>query len=302
MTNNEYLQAVLKSQTLAQDSSELKTLQERRAAVEEVLRGYFTECAPTIRYSGSKAKNTMIREAYDLDIICYFPHDDTAAGETLKDIYTNTQKALSKKYLVEPKPSALRIKDCDPKNFGVDFHIDVVPGRYTDDSKTDLFLYRASGEKERLKTNIDVHITHVKDSGFTDAIRLLKLWRIRNGLRVKHFALELLIIKLLKEKGSSTLSRQLEHVWTELRDNAEQLSIEDPANPTGNDLSDLLNESIRSELSAVATRTLQAIEDAGWESLFGPVEDEAEDQKRVEALRRAAATVTVRTKPWSRSI
>ncbi len=39
------------------------------------------------------------------------------------------------------------------------------------------------------------------------AIRLLKLWRVRNGLRIKHFALELLAIKLLKGRRSNTRAR-----------------------------------------------------------------------------------------------
>jgi hypothetical protein len=239
----------------------------------------------------------MIKEAYDLDIICYFPHDDASAGETLEDIYNNTRKALESVYWVEPKPSALRLKDRDPKNFKVDFHIDVVPGRYTDETKTDTFLYQATGEKKRLKTNLDVHIGHVRESGVTDAIRLLKLWRVRNGLRIRHFALELLAVKLHKDKKTVSLTGQLEHVWKEFRDHASSLSIEDPANPTGNDLSHLLDSSIRSELSSVASVTLDAIRDAGWEAVFGPVEEKSA-KARTESLYRAAASVVVPTKPW----
>lgn len=297
MDKNKYLQKVLKSQTLASDSEESKTLQKHRADVEELLRKHFDESSPTIRYGGSKAKGTMIREAYDLDVISYFPRDDTDAGGTLEDIYKNVSEALSSKYFVEPKPSALRIKDKDPKNYGMDFHIDVVPGRYTDDSKTDVFLYRASGEKKRLKTNLDVHINHVKDSGVTDAIRLLKLWRIRNGLTVKHFALELFTIDFLRKKKSSNLSDQLEHVWKELRDNVDAISIEDPANPTGNDLSDLFSSGVRSELSSVAKSALDMIQNSGWEAVFGPVDEDDSEVKTVK-LQQAAAAVVIPTKPW----
>jgi hypothetical protein len=300
MNTNEYLQTVLKSQTLSQDSEELKNLQEQRAKVEELLREHFKKSSPTIRYGGSKAKGTMIRESYDLDIISYFPHDDTSAGETLEDIYNNVSEALSSKYVVESKPSALRLKDRDPKNYGVDFHIDVVPGRYTDDSKTDVFLYRASGEKKRLKTNLDIHIKHVKESGVTEVIRLLKLWKIRNGLRVKIFALELFTIDLLKGKKSASLDNQLKHVWVKLRDEVEDISIEDPANPMGNDVSDLLATPIRSELSSVADNTLKGIENSGWEIVFGPVDEEDRNGgKKIEILRGAAASVTNPTKPWS---
>jgi len=272
MTTDKYLKEVLKSQTLSSDGSELKALQEHRVDIEALLREKFDKSSPNIRYGGSKAKGTMIREAYDLDIISYFPHEDEGVGNTLEEIYNNVKNALSTKYLVEPKPSALRIKDSSKENLGVDFHIDVVPGRYTDDSKSDVFLYRASGEKKRLKTNLDVHIDHVKNSGVTDAIMLLKLWRIRNGLSIKHFALELLIIKILKEKKSSNLTDQLEHVLKEMRDNIDNVSIEDPANPSGNDLSDLLSSAVRLELSSVSKTTLKIVEESGWEGVFGKIE------------------------------
>lgn len=296
MDNEKYLKEILKSQTLSSDGSELAALQQHRAEVENLLREHFSESSPTIRYGGSKAKGTMIREAYDLDIITYFPNDDTAAGETLEDIYNNVRTALSKEYMVEQKPSALRIKDNSKESLGVDFHIDVVPGRYTDDSKSDVFLYRSSGDKKRLKTNLDIHLNHVKDSGVIETIRLMKLWRIRNGLSVTHFALELLIIKLLKKKQSLSLTKQLEYVWTEMRDNIDNLSIEDPANSAGNDLSELLSATIRSVLSYVSGATIKTIEDSGWEAVFGEVE-ENEDNKTAR-LKVAASAVVKPTKPW----
>ena len=304
MDEVKYLKQIIESQTLSSESGELKVLPKHRANVEDLLREHFSESSPTIRYGGSKAKGTMIKEAYDLDIISYFPHDDTTAGETLEDIYNNVQQVLSNNYYVEPKPSALRIKDNDPDSYAVDFHIDVVPGRYTDDSKTDVFLYRSSGEKKRLKTNLDVHINHVKQSGLTDVIRLLKLWRVRNGLRVKHFVLELLTIELLKGKRSSNLSGQLEHVWQQFRENSDNISVQDPANPTGNDLSELLNSAIRLELSAVAKRTLQVLNDSGWEDVFGPIEGNGEGVKegRIEILKRASAGVATPTKPWAHNV
>jgi hypothetical protein len=299
MMINDYLAKVLASQTLADDSAELKMLQQRRAQVEKVLRDHFDDCSPTIRYGGSKAKGTMIKESYDLDMICFFPDDDTGAGETLEDIYNNTRKALEATYVLEPKASALRIKDHKARTGAADFYIDVVPGRFTDDLKNDAFLYRSSGEKTRLETNLGTHINHVKDSGVTEAIRLLKLWRVRNAVHVKTFVLELLVIKLLKGKSGVGLATQLEHIWKEFRDSSSTLCVEDPANPAGNDLSELLNDAVRSELSTVARRTLKLINDSGWEAVFGPIEEKSDSDKR-EGLRRATAAVVTPTRPWSR--
>ena len=206
---------------------------------------------------------------------------------------------MEKKYLVEPKASALRLKDLNTQALGVDFHIDVVPGRFTDDEKSDAFLCISTGEKKRLKTNLDVHIKHVKDSGVIDAIRLMKLWEVRNGLPIRNFVLELAVIKLLESKKDAARSTQLEYIWTEFRDNIENLYVEDPANPSGNDLSNLLNSTIKGILAEGAGRTLSLIGTSGWEAVFGPVDEKRETEK-TEALRRAAAAVVTPTRPWLR--
>jgi hypothetical protein len=296
MTDAEYLEAVLRDQTLAPDGPEIKELQSRREEVEKLLRDAFGDYRPTIRYGGSRAKGTMIKESYDLDVICYFPHDETGPGETLEDVYNNIERQLAKKYLTERKPSAIRLKSPARDGYGTDFHIDVVPGRYFDESKTDVWLYQNTSEKKRLKTNLDVHIEHVRDSGVTDAIRLMKLWRVRNNVNVKNFVLELLVVDLLKNHKRAALPKQLRQVLEQFRDDADGLSVTDPANPDGNDLSELLNDSVKSSLSSAARSTLAAVDDGGWVQVFGPVKED--DQ--TEALRRVAASVpaTSRQKPW----
>ena len=296
MTADEYLSEVLASQALGDDSEELKALQTHRSDVEKLIRDNFKNTALTIRYAGSKAKGTMNKESYDLDIVSYVASGDNTAGETLENIYENHKKALGKKYIVEPKGSALRIKGCDPVNLGVDFHIDVVPGRFTDDTKTDAYLYQSGGDKTRLKTNLDVHLDHVRNSGVIDAIRIAKLWRFRNGLPVRTFVLELAVIKLLKDQKTKCLSAQMEHFWTELRDNPANLCIEDPANPNGNDLSKCLNDNLKSQLASAAKRTLEQIKSSDWEVVFGNVQKQ-EKAARIEILRSAAAVATP-SRPW----
>lgn len=268
MTASEYLSAILDSQTLGTDSPELAAVQEHRKDVEALLREQYGTI-PTIRYGGSKAKGTMNKASYDLDLICYFPADDTTAGETLKDIYYDVRDALAGHYTVELKPSALRLRGCDASK--PDFHIDVVPGRYTDSKKADSFLFQSSGEKQRLKTNLQGHIDHVRDSGVRDAVRLNKLWKVLNGLSVRNFVLELVTIKLLTKKKNASLPEQLQHVWTELRDNIDDLTVEDPANPQGNDLSALFDSTIKQHLKSAATAALTLIATSGWSSIFGAV-------------------------------
>jgi hypothetical protein len=292
-TENEYLESILREQTLAPDSQEMKDLQWHRENVRKILRATYGN-VPVIREGGSKAKGTMIKDAYDLDMTCYFPRDDNTAAETLKEIYENVSKVLGKEYTVIPKGCAARLMDPEGKTY---FHVDAVPGRFVDGDDGDVFLYPSAGDKERLKTNLDVHIAYVRDSGFVDAIRLIKLWRERNGMQVKTFVLELLTIKLLQDTKKK-LDGQLLHVWEQLRDRAQDLSIEDPANPEGNDLSDCFSDAVKTQLSATAKRTLETIKQSGWEAVFGKLQ--MVNQERMEALKRISVASPRPVKPWFR--
>ena len=137
----------------------------------------------------------------------------------------------------------------------------------------------------------------MRDSKVLDAIRLLKLWKVRRSLAIKQFVFELLVIKLLDQKKSASLSAQLKHVWQELCDATEPLSVEDPANPSGNDLSTILDGATWSELSSAARSTLNSIEQFGWEQVYGPIVKVSADE-RTEKLRAAAAAVVTPTKAW----
>ncbi len=296
MDAEEYLEKILDGQSLPDQSDEMKALREERKAVEGALRDAFPDSSPTVRYGGSIAKGTLVRECYDLDIINYFPHDEVAAGATLKDLYLNTEAALQGGYLVERKSSALRLKSKGAETFGRDFHIDVVPGRYIDETRTDCFLYQSSGEKERLKTNLAVHIEHVKSSGVVAAIRLMKLWKARRALRIKQFAFELLIIQELKAEKKKALADQLEHFWNVIRDNASPIAVEDPANPSGNDLAPVLAGDIWTELRSAAELALNQVANSGWETVYGPVS--SEEDGKLEKLRKAASAVVLPSKPW----
>lgn len=297
MTDKEYLEKILLAQNLGDDSDEMVELRKRRKEVETRITEEFGS-GPRIRSAGSMAKGTMNRESYDLDMTCYFPHNDDGAGETLKEIYTSVETALKKTYHTRRKGCAVRVLDASND---ADFHIDVVPGRFVDGEAGDVFLYPSSTDKERLKTNLQTHVDHVKDSGLIEAIRLLKLWKVRRALDVKTFALELLAIDLLEGKTRKSLPEQLKHVWLELKEQSDDLQIKDPANPDGNDLSALLTLAIREQLASHAAATLELIDREGWEAVFGPIDDEEDDpqgRSRLDALRTVAASSPVPVKPW----
>lgn len=297
MTDDEYLDAVLREQTLVPGGPELTELQGQRENVERIIKEKLGHAKPTIRWGGSKAKGTMNLESYDLDLPTYFAHDETGAGETLEEIYSNVSDAMNNDYYVERRRSALRLRRKESDRYQEDTHIDLVPGRFFDESEGDAWIYQNNGDKCRLKTNLEVHIEHIRDSGVRPAIRLGKLWNVREEVGLKTFVLELLIVDLLKEKKSSTLSEQFRHVLEQFRDEADDLSVVDPAN-SNNDLTPAL-DAVRSRLTTAAGNTLRRVDKGGWEAVFGPVKEN--DKAGAVATLKASVPPTSQYRPWCRA-
>lgn len=263
----DFLRAILAEQTLQEGSTEHSILLAEHERVRSLLGSSLTKAKPLLELGGSVAKGTMVRAGYDLDTICYLANDDDGAGQTLREIRDSVEQALKSEYVVEPRRSALRLTG--RKNGTLDFTVDVVPGRFVDAAKQDVFLFQDGGDKERLKTNLWKHISHIKDSGHADLIRLAKVWKLRADLNIKTIVLELLVIEALKVSAVGGLEGRLVALWKALRDDIDSLKIEDPANPTGNDLASIFGDDEREALAAAATVALDLVEDGDWEALFG---------------------------------
>jgi hypothetical protein len=275
MNTKEFFEKVLASQALSDE--QIRTLSEHREEVEGYLREKFGQ-EPTIRYAGSKAKGTMIAESYDLDLTCYFP---SSKDKTLKEIHDEVQKVLSIKYSIEPKASAVRIKRID-NDMETDYHIDVVPGRFVEGNDGDAFLHVTYGEKERMQTNIDTHITYVKESGCQSIIKLVKLWKVRNNVPIKTFVMEIAVVETLKgSRDKDDLAKSLREVLTRLRDEMESMRLEDPAN-SNNIVSEVVSVSDKNTIAIRAAEALQILKDnerdelAGWQKVF---DEESETNK-----------------------
>jgi len=288
-----YLRQVLADQQLDDDSDELRVLRDRAEEVKDLLADAFAGCAYTIRYGGSKAKGTLIVESYDLDQVFYVHCDEDGAGENLAEIYDNVANALGEVFIVERKTCALRLHGRRDGSSNDDLKVDVVPGRFTDASKTDCYLHQSQGLKSRLKTNLQVHIDHVRGSGVLDAIRLLKLIRVRRHLAIKQCIWELLGIELLTGKKSLGLGDQLRHVLQRIRDLSSPPSVVDPANPTGNDFTSVV-EDAWPQLQTMAVDVLALVDRRGWEGVFEL------PSARVNRLLAAAGDTRNSSPPWDK--
>jgi hypothetical protein len=240
MTNEAYLSQLLREQDLSQE--QLDTLRSLREKIERQV-GLLTG-APRFYYGGSFAKHTMIRDAFDLDIVVYWPSD---CGFSLKGIFDAVGKELQKHWSsVVPKTVAWELP------FQGGFHIDVVPGRALDSSFRYANLYRRDSDTS-LQTSIKVHIDTVRNSDRREAIRLMKLWRARRNVPLKKsLALELLTIEGCKGIRTDQLEQQVLASLRYIRDNILTTRIVDPANS---------NNFISEEISAADKYLIQSAAD-----------------------------------------
>jgi hypothetical protein len=240
MTGHAYLSQLLQSQELR--SQELDTVHSIRDGLFQLLSLAF-EGVPRIYYGGSYGKNTMIRDAFDLDLVVYFPHTDS---RPVRELSGAVHRSLVDAGLtVHPQTVALRL----PGQGG--FHVDVVPGRAQDATFRYATLYKNTQPPSTLQTSLKVHIDAVRKTELRQIVRLLKLWRIRHGVPLKTFALEILAARALNGVQKSDLAVALMAVLRFISANMENVRLVDPAN--SNNILDVTADD-RSAAARVAER------------------------------------------------
>lgn len=221
MTNHDYLLSVINGQALstAEDTA-LRTL---RTEIEVVLRAQYGT-GPRIYYAGSYGKKTLIKDNYDLDILIYFPPETSA---TLKEIYFSVFNTLTiANYIVKKKNVALRL----PYEGG--FSIDVVPGKAQDNAYYWATLYKSEADTTQ-QTSIKKHIDFIKL--VRNTIKLMKVWRLRQNIDWKTFAMEITVARALSGLNKANYETNLINVFKYIRDNIQTMKIVDPAN-TNNEI------------------------------------------------------------------
>ncbi|MBF0556431.1 MAG: hypothetical protein HQK96_18085 [Nitrospirae bacterium] len=146
--------------------------------------------------------------------------------------------------------------------------VDVTPARKLAGNTNDhsLYVYRNNTWQQ---TNIQKHINDISQSGRTNEIKLLKIWRELNKLEFPSIYLEYLIVnKILssKSKNKNNLTDNIKHILNELskdKDNPLYEKIIDPAN-SNNILSNLLNKTEKINIINSAKRAIQQT----WKQVF----------------------------------
>lgn len=267
MTINDYLKGLIDTQTISTGDKEFITLEGHKNEVTNYLRKKFG-AEPIIKYAGSIAKGTMLKESYDLDIVCYFPDTDS---RSLKDIHKSVFDYLENEYTLEKKSSAIRILDLKNSQNSIDYHVDVVPGRFIEGT-SDVFLPVTTSERDRIQTNLKTHISYIKDSDCIEIIKLFKLWKTRNNIALRTFILEVFIVETLKDFDKKHLLQDaVLKVFLDLKLEFPTKRLIDPAN-SGNVLSELITSIEKNIVANMADNALKTINYSNilsnWKDVF----------------------------------
>ena len=252
MTNESYLREILDGQDLTENQK--RNIRELRDKIEGQLRNGI-KGTPKAYYGGSYAKNTMIKASYDLDIVLYWPSD---SPYSLESLYRAAEGVLNRNWrTVRKKKVGLELP------FEGDFHIDVIPGKFSSKDENYAYLYN-NKTGGRFQTSIYIQVDYVNKSGRQDVIRLMKLWKKRKNVPIKTFILESCIIEGCKGIDRTKLESQLLAAFNYLRDSIQNVRIEDPSN-SNNIISDDLSKEQKNRVRNLAR---QAIEVQYWNQVF----------------------------------
>lgn len=208
-----------------------------------------------VSYSGSYAKGTAIRGLTDVDLFISLGH---STPEILKDIYGKLGQYLKGRGFVP------RFQNVSVKVFQGGLSVDLVPGRKQAGLTTDHSLYKRKADTWT-QTNVNRHISIVKDSGRIHEIRVIKLWRLLNGLEFPSFYLELTVINALqgclRNQPASNVLRALRYIASNLA----SARVVDPAN-SNNVISDDLT---LDEKRRVAVQASNSVRQPTWDKIIG---------------------------------
>ena len=198
-----------------------------------------------IEPSGSFAKGTGNRCGTDIDLFLTLSRD---TPDTLAQIRNSLGNCLNQHgYQYREQNVSLGVNVAG-------YQVDLVPGKRQSQHGADHSLFRKKANTWT-KTNIQTHIRLVRNSGRTEEIRVLKLWRDQWGLEFPSIYLELFTLEALHGKLRGQLADNISTALQFIDRNLAIKRIVDPAN-TNNVISNDLSISGKQAVVAAAKRAL----------------------------------------------
>ena len=271
---NKHLECVHESHKISKEEALLNKHLEYRKKVKEVMEAQYSSRMYAPFNSGSYAKNTAINTKFDFDMMVPFKRN---AFDTLKQMYEDVFSFLSKHYAgaakVRPQKVSVGLEFYDN---GDTIKIDVVPGRelkqdeFDKDKRLNLYVYERFGKIEAgadyLLTNVHEQIKYIRDRADAEKdsvrkiIRLLKVWKVGQGVGPKSFFLELITLKAFDSKNiTGDLWEKLKAFVEFILDNAKTVTLSDPGNG-GNNVADTMTDAEKDKLVSDMKALLEMIE------------------------------------------
>lgn len=246
MTSNLYLYSILSKYK----ASDLTGFDSSIAQLKAVLKNWANQYYVEILESGSRAKNTAISISSDVDYVVSLTSNCNANNGGLRGIFNSLYATLSQKYSqIRKQNVSVRVHLFGATLLAGTIEVDVTPARLQSSYSNDHSIYLSKNDTWK-QTNIHKHNNDIRNSGRTNEIKLLKIWRELNKLEFPSIYLEYLLVEEIlryKPTDSDKLESNFFHVLNQLAssyDNPLHKRIVDPAN-SNNILSDLLSQKER---------------------------------------------------------
>lgn len=246
MTADEYLKNII-----AQKRANSITIDDYRLSnVKSTITNWAGQQLSSLKQSGSSAKGTAIHGLADLDIFISLKSN---TSETLKEIYNKLETTFNNAgWSTRRQNVSIGITHNNLK-------IDLVPGKIQSGYQNYHSIY-SSKKDTWTKTNVDLHITKVKNSGRVNEIILTKIWRHIHNIDFPSIYIELTVLDALHNKSTNNLASNFLTVLTYLRDSFVESTVIDPAN-TNNTISDML---YKYEKEAIANQARASLNKSTW--------------------------------------
>lgn len=210
--------------------------------------------------SGSRPKGTAVSLSSDVDYLVSLSADCYRGEQGLKGIYQSLFNSLKSIYPSVRKQNVsvrVTLPGLNPLLPGLE--VDITPGR-KQSGNTDTHSLWVSKHSSWRQTNVRKHINDVRQSGRSNEIKLIKIWRELNKLEFPSIYIEYLLMNVILKgrpitsDNITSLESNLIYILKELakpKDNPLLSTLIDPAN-TGNVLSDLLSKDEKHKIYSAA--------------------------------------------------
>lgn len=253
MTSENYLSWVIKQHALS-DCLDTYTQFNVVNPLERIISDWAGNYLCDVKLSGSRAKGTAIDLSTDLDL---FISLSSMTNKALKEIYISLYN-----YLVHSGIDA-RKQNVSIKIMYGGKKVDLVPAKRQGQFGNDHSLYKRKSDSW-IKTNINTHISKVRNSGRRGEIIALKVWRENHNLEFPSIYLETFAIDALYGKPFNEKAENFLFLLQIIKDTITTRQIIDPAN-SNNILS---NELTLYEKGLLAKQAECSLKERYWKDII----------------------------------